>query len=160
MTIVLSRRATLLLLLGATDVIYGTALLAANAAGFTNRWWTTARWWPAAQGELLSIDILWWGIVWIGVGLMLMTGIAVRTDKHLFAAEMLLKSIWGLGALYWAFTTSSPGLWGPAATYVGLSALILLAAGWTEPPKIEPLPPPPLLPTERPPDDPPPADAA
>lgn len=138
MTLIFSRRAALLLLLGLMDCTYGSALLAANGAGYTNRWWTTARWWPAAQGQLLGIDILYWGVVWIGVGLVLITGIAIRRDRVLFAAEMMLKSVWGFGALLWALTTSSPGLWGPAATYVGLSGIVLLAAGWAEAPKIPP----------------------
>lgn len=136
MTIVLGRRPVLLLLLGVVNVIYGAALLVANNAGYINRWWTTARWWPAAQGEMLGIDIAWWGIVWIVVGAILMSGIFTRADRHLFAAQMLLTSVWAFGSLYWAFTTSSPGLWGQAAHYVGLSATVLLAAGWAEPPKI------------------------
>ena len=136
MTIVLGRRVVLLLLLGVINVVYGSALLVANNAGYRNRWWTTARWWPAAQGELLSIDIAWWGIIWICVGALLMTGVFSRHDRHLFAVQMLLTSVWAFGSLYWAFTTASPGLWGQAASYAGMSGIVLLAAGWAEPPKI------------------------
>jgi hypothetical protein len=139
MTLSFGRRTVLLIMLGLTDITYGAALLVADRSGTSNRWWTTARWWPAAQGELLHLDIRWWGVIWVTIGFALLTSMLYRSDRHLFAAEMALKSVWGLGALHWALTTSSPGLWGPAATYVGMSMIVLLCAGWTEAPSVSPV---------------------
>lgn len=114
------RRGFLLLILGCQEILYGTALI--NS--------TYGAWWPASKGELAGISVDTWGIIWIGFGIFLFTGIYLTRDKYQFAAAMFLNSLWGMLAFYFAVASGIGGLWGPASTYIAISTIVLLSSGW------------------------------
>lgn len=132
------RRGGALALLAAVDVGYGIALYTTRPV--TMRY--TPTWWPASLGVLAGIPVHIWGIVWVCVGLFMATGVPRRWrgqhgGRWQFAADVALKSWWALASVLHWWKYGAPGAWAPAVTYAGFAALVLLIAGWREPPEQE-----------------------
>jgi len=121
------RRGAMLALAAAVDIIYGAALATTPA--------DTAIWWPAASHELFRFPVPAWGLVWIAIGVVLLTGIPRRIpDGFHFGLAVALWSWWSVASVLDWVTTDSPGLWGLCAIYAGLALGLLVAAGWEDPP--------------------------
>jgi hypothetical protein len=117
-------RGTYLLILGILDIVYGLALLMGEEVG-------KAVWWPLTQGSMLGICMDGWGVIWITIGLFLLTGITRASDRWQFTAAIFLKVIWAVTALAWAVVNGNT-LWGVAAIYIGFAAVTLLVAAWPD----------------------------
>lgn len=132
----IGRRGAVLILLACVDIAYGTAMIISRPV--TMRYAPT--WWPASLGVLAGVSVRIWGIVWVVVGLFLITGIfriwrGFHGARWQFATEVALKSWWALAAFWHWWKFPSPGGWGPAATYLGVAGLVILVTGWQEPPE-------------------------
>jgi len=124
----LGRRGVLLLTLATMDFAYGVALFVTPPA--------VAHWWPASAGELYGIPTYTWGILWMGVGVFMLFGLDRNwPDWPQFSAATALFAWWGFTAFVYSTTQPSPGTWGIGATYTGLALIVLVAAGWEEPPE-------------------------
>ena len=125
-----SPRRAVLLVLAATDILFGIALW--NAARYPG----VVYWWPAATGEVLGIPLQACAMVWLAVGVVLITGAFTPTDTPHYSLAVLIKTWWAAGATYWWFAASgvSPGSWGIAVTYGGFAMVVILCASWPETP--------------------------
>jgi hypothetical protein len=123
----IGRRGALLAVVAGVDVAYGTALA-------TTSWTFRAGapgWWPAALGGMFGVPVQEWGLLWIVVGLFLLTGVPRRMpDWPHFAVAIALWSWWAFAAVVYG----AAGTWGPGAIYAGMVLLVLIAAGWEDPP--------------------------
>jgi hypothetical protein len=128
------RRGVGLGLLGTVDLFYGAALLLTKPVTMAYQ----ATWWPASVGTLGGIPVHDWGYLWIGVGLFVFIAVprpwrTGHEGRWQFAAEALLKSWWALASVLHWWHWRAPGAWAPAATYIGVAALVLLISGWRDP---------------------------
>jgi hypothetical protein len=125
------RRGAVLLVLGVVDLAYGLAIITTLA-----RWSRTAlTWWPVNQVEVLFVPTWWWGVAWVVAGSLMLVGALVRVDSVFFAVEVLLKTAWGLAALFY-FVTGGLGLWAVGIVHIGIAVLAVIAAGWRDQPLI------------------------
>ena len=121
------RRGVLLLTIAAVDFSYGTALFVTPPA--------MAHWWPASAGMLYGIPTYLWGVIWMGIGVFMLFGLDRNwPDWPQFGLASALFAWWGFTAIVYSITTGGVGTWGPGASYVGLALIVLVAAGWEEPP--------------------------
>ena len=127
------RRGAILFVLGVIDLLYGTAITTTLATWSP----TVLTWWPVSQTVVLYIPTAVWGVIWICVGAFLLVGVFFKHDRVFYAAEVFLKTSWGLAAMFYFFQ-GGLGLWGVAVIHSGFAVLALIAAGWKE---LPPLPP-------------------
>lgn len=126
----IGRRGSMLLVLGSIDIVYGIALL-------EQAWYPpgTAFWWPSSLSQLYGLPIYIWGVVWVGVGLFLFTGIPRSLpDWPQFTAAVAIKVWWAFTAILASSYDISTGSWGPGAIYTGFALIVLISAGWEDPP--------------------------
>jgi hypothetical protein len=76
-----------------------------------------------------------WALLWIGAGLIVGVHAFLRVDKFGFAAAILIKLLWALGLMASWLAYHAPRGWVGAATWVVLAGLVLIIAGWPEPPR-------------------------
>lgn len=112
--------------LGLVDLTYGSAIAVAHKHEI---------WWPASVEKLLGVPVKWWGVLWIGVGLFLLGGVAgfyPGWRRRLFGTAAAMKVVWAFAAVsfYWE-STPHFSVWGPAAVYLGFS-VVVLALGWPD----------------------------
>lgn len=126
------RRGGALLILAAMDLVYGAALITAHL-GASELSATSAKWWPASLGTLFDIPTSTWGWIWIGTGLLLVSGAPRRYfDRWQIAASVTLKFVWAGASLAYWYSHRSAGLWGLFAIYCGLAGLALIISGWRD----------------------------
>jgi hypothetical protein len=126
----IGRRGAMLVVLSVIDIVYGLAMFLTDLVFYAE-----PQWWPASIYSMFGLSVGIWGVVWMVVGAFLLTGIPKHIpDSIHFGAAVALWVWWAFAAMVYYFTTFSPGTWGPAAVYAGFSLLILIAAGWEDPP--------------------------
>ena len=108
-------RGTFLLLLGGYDIFFGLYLYGGGSIL-----------------HALLISEKTWGITWITVGVILLTGVPFREDRIQFAAGVFIKTAWALEYVRLAFITSLPYLWARAAYWIGFALIVLLVSAWPE----------------------------
>lgn len=122
----MGRRGAVLLVSACSVIAYGLAMFASASM-------EAPSWWPASVHRLFGISVPLWGVVWMAVGVFLLFGVPRRwPDWAQFAAGIALFSWWSFAALI--YTINTPGTWGFGATYAGLALILLVTAGWEEPP--------------------------
>lgn len=84
-----------------------------------------------------------WGWLWIGVGLFLATGIFTRHDAPWYATAILIKIIWALEYFRLNFVEHITGDWIRGCYWIALCGMVIVAAWWPEPTRIQAIPPPP-----------------
>jgi peptidoglycan/LPS O-acetylase OafA/YrhL len=125
----IGRRGALLLVVALAYIAYGIAM----ALSYWDNSNSPPKWWPVTTPELFGISIPIWGVIWIVVGLFILSGIYPRwPDWPQFTAAIALSVWWGFSALVYFLTVYSPGVWGIGATYIGFALTILIACGWEE----------------------------
>ena len=115
-------RGSFLLFLSILDVVYGTAILQISNHS------------PLAHLFTISTQAV--GIVWIVVGVYLLTGVFVRNDRFQFAVAAMLKSIWCLEFIHIWIDNRIPNAWQSVAVWGAFAAVTILISFWPEPLKL------------------------
>lgn len=82
---------------------------------------------------LLPLNV--WGWLWIGTGIICVSGIFVKADQVQYTMAALLKTSWGLlyAYLWWQ---GIPGSWISVVVWLSFAMTIVLIASWPEQPRI------------------------
>jgi hypothetical protein len=117
------RRGFALLFFAFLDFVYGFSLLNPPKAG------------PGATLAFVDqvMPLSYWGVLWVGVGVVCLIGAFVRQDRWAFAAAMALKTLWGtVMFLGWALFSVDRG-WVSAAIWLVFAVWVYIISTWPEP---------------------------
>ena len=121
------RRGAFLGFLALLDFAYGFSLLMVSA--------------PQRTFDLV---LPWraWAVIWITVGVSCLTGVFMRFDRIQYTLASVIKWAWALLYIDLQLTQHVPRAWVSAIVWVAFGLIVMLVAGWPEPPpKLPPLPP-------------------
>ena len=107
-------RGVFLLLLGIYDLFFGAYLLAGG---------------PLGAGLLIPEHT--WGSIWIGTGLILLTGVPAKMDRWQFSAASLVKTAWAMEYFREA-ALGYPWAWLRGSYWLAFALLVLAVAAWPE----------------------------
>ena len=85
----------------------------------------------ATVSPLFFIHERAWGIIWLAVAAILLTGVLAREDRWQFTVAVLLKTAW---AMEW-FRLSWLGIpyqWTRGCYFLAMALIVLLIASWPE----------------------------
>lgn len=125
----IGRRGAVLLILGIVWIVYGYTIgTVPHAVG--------------ALGILDKIPTAVWAAMWIGCGAVAAghCGVTRAHDGRGFTLLAIPPAVWAFG-LWWAEVTylagvgGTPYSWAAAIIWTGLAALVVIVAGWVEPPR-------------------------
>jgi hypothetical protein len=115
------RRGAFLAVLGVYDLFYGWFLFAGGAL---------------QRAPLLGEHT--WGIIWLVTGVVLVAGSSIRRhDRLFFTAASLVKTAWAAEFLRLALI-GVPYDWARTGYWAAFAALVIVAAGWPDPPHLTP----------------------
>jgi hypothetical protein len=118
------RRGSILLILGAFDVVYGLSLIAPGHDGLTS---------PATIWRQHYLPLWVWGGGWIVVGIVLLVQAAMHNDVLGYTLAICQKVIWGLVSITsWMFGGVERG-WLVGIIWFVFATMIAIISGWPEP---------------------------
>lgn len=122
----IGRRGAFLLFLALLDISYGYSLFVTEA-----------------PQRIFDLVIPWqaWGVIWMSVGFVCLTGVAMIRDRWQFAIAAVLYSAWGAVNLDLWLIQGVPRGWLSVAIWWSFAATVLLVSGWPDPPVLVTPPP-------------------
>lgn len=116
----IGRRGSFLLFLALLDSVYGYALVSANVAALR-------------ESPDFYLSLHTWGWIWVGAGLICLSGVLAWHDIMQFTAAALLYGAWAV--LYcnaWIEQHLRQG-WLSVAVWLSFAVTVMIVAGWPEP---------------------------
>lgn len=117
------RRGAFLAFLTVLDVTYGAALL------------------NVPPEQLAHFDFLLpihtWGWIWCGVGAIIATGILARRDRVQYSISAMFKAVWCFLYVYEWIEYGAALAWASVSVWGAFCLVVILVAGWPEPPRLQ-----------------------
>lgn len=121
------RRGAALLFFAFLDLVYGASFFAPPRS---------ARSAPALMWIAAVLPLWAWGLIWTGVGLLLLVYAFRTKDAVAWAVAMALKVVFGLLFVAGQVLADLERGYVSAAVWLALAALVWLLSGWPEPDRI------------------------
>lgn len=119
----MGHRGAFLLFLALLDILMGYSLL------------------TATRQSLASIDLILspqtWGVIWVGTGAFIATGVFAKKDRAHFGLAATLKTGWAAVWVNVQLIQHTPGTWPSIVLWLAFAAICVVVSSWPELHKID-----------------------
>jgi hypothetical protein len=110
-------RGTFLSFLALLDGLYGYSILSDTASLTPYHLWLK----PAV-----------WGVVWLGTGVFLATGVPMKHDRFHYSVASILFAGWTSAMVNVWITQDTPRIWVDVVLFAAFAALVVVVSSWPE----------------------------